>query len=52
MTQEQKDRLSWIEHVLSDGDAGRFYSWEQLEAMDKERKELRELAAKEAEKGK
>ena len=34
----KKDRAAWLRHVLSDGDAGRFYSLAQLDAMDKELK--------------
>lgn len=36
----KKDRAAWLRHVLSDGDAGRFYSAIQLDAMNKELKFL------------
>lgn len=40
--ENQAERLAWIEHCLSDPDAGRLMSWDQLDAMDKERKQLRQ----------
>jgi hypothetical protein len=46
MTEEQNDRLAWIEHVLSDPDAGRLLSSAKLAQLDEEREFLRELKAK------
>lgn len=37
------ERLEWLDQVLGDPDVGRFYNSEQMEAMDKERRELRTL---------
>jgi hypothetical protein len=45
MTKTQRERLEWLEHVLQDADAGRFYSREQLAQMNEERELLRELAS-------
>lgn len=46
--EEMQNRLDWLEPCLNDGDAGRFFTMEQLVAMDSERKQLRERLAEAA----
>ena len=43
LTQEQQERLDWLEHCLTDPDCGRLFSRNQCFQMDEEREHLREL---------
>ncbi len=43
MTETQRDRLEWLEHVLGDPDAGRLLARAQLVQMNEERELLRQI---------